>query len=81
METWSIIGSMPLQKVFLIHRWRREDIPYVMYTEAKLRKILRHPSASAITNLSKQFNGPNELDSESRMSIEAICQIFYVCNK
>lgn len=48
---------LTFKNYFLIHTWKRGDLPYSLYTESEIRKLHRvfgHPSVRAFTNILKR---------------------------
>lgn len=70
-----------LENYFLIHRWGREDIHYVLFSEAELRTLHRsfgHPSSSALYNLLKRAH-PEKVNTEIRKELDKIVEECKAC--
>lgn len=67
---------------FLIHRLRKKELPYVIYTEHELGKIHRsfgHLSIKSMTDLLENSSDVNRCDNGTRRSIKNIREDCYVC--
>ncbi len=73
---------LELKNYFLIHKWKRGDIGYSLYTEAELKKLHKsfgHPSVSALVNVLKRAR-PNEMSSEVQKTISDIVKTCLTCS-
>lgn len=75
--------SQNFENYFLIHRWKPSDMPYILYTEAEIRKLPRvfgHPSSEALYNLLKRAR-PDEMTADVREFIFELTKLCDHCNK
>lgn len=74
--------SLSMENYFLIHRWSKGNMPFVLLTEVELRKIhsaFGHPSVAAMGNLLKRAG--DDLSSETQESIKRLTETFFPCKR
>lgn len=74
--------KLSMENYFIIHRWRKHDLPHALYSEAKLRTIHRtfgHPSVRATEGHQKRVSG-GALPQDVRDTIENISHECDACS-